>query len=62
VFENVKAAIAKETVLAYPDFLKPFEVYTAVDRLYSIQYKGIFGAPDKVRHYMCDEARPLSQV
>ncbi len=26
-FENVKAAIAKETVLAYLDFLKPFEVY-----------------------------------
>ena len=24
---NVKAAIAKETVLAYPDFLKPFEIY-----------------------------------
>ncbi len=27
-FDNVKAAIAKETVLAYPDFSKPFEVYT----------------------------------
>ncbi len=27
-FDNVKAAIAKETVLAYPDFLKPFEIYT----------------------------------
>ncbi len=26
-FENVKAAIAKETVLAYPDFSKPFEIY-----------------------------------
>jgi hypothetical protein len=26
VFDNVKAAIAKETVLAYPDFLKPFEI------------------------------------
>jgi hypothetical protein len=25
--DNVKAAIAKETVLAYPDYLKPFEVY-----------------------------------
>jgi hypothetical protein len=24
----VKAAIAKETVLAYLDFLKPFEIYT----------------------------------
>ncbi len=27
-FNNVKAAIAKETVLAYLDFLKPFEIYT----------------------------------
>jgi hypothetical protein len=25
-FDNVKAAIAKETVLAYPDFSKPFEI------------------------------------
>ncbi len=28
VFDNVKAAIAKEVVLAYPDFLKPFEICT----------------------------------
>ena len=27
-FDNIKAAIAKEIVLAYPDFLKPFEIYT----------------------------------
>ncbi len=27
-FDNIKAAIAKETVLAYPDFSKPFEIYT----------------------------------
>jgi hypothetical protein len=26
-FDNVKAAITKETVLAYLDFLKPFEIY-----------------------------------
>ncbi len=26
-FEDVKVAIAKETVLAYPDFSKPFEIY-----------------------------------
>ncbi len=26
-FDNVKAALAKETVLAYPDLLKPFEIY-----------------------------------
>jgi hypothetical protein len=27
-FDKVKAAIAKEKVLAYPNFLKPFEIYT----------------------------------
>jgi hypothetical protein len=30
--------------------------------LYSVQYKSIFGTPDKVRRNMCDKARPLSQV
>jgi hypothetical protein len=33
-----------------------------VGRLYSVQYKSIFGAPDKVRRDTCDKARPLSQV
>ncbi len=28
MFDNVKAIVAKETVLAYLDFLKPFEIYT----------------------------------
>jgi hypothetical protein len=27
-FDNVKTTIAKEVVLAYPDFLKPFDIYT----------------------------------
>ncbi len=27
-FDNVKAVVAKEVVLAYPAFLKPFEIYT----------------------------------
>jgi hypothetical protein len=27
-FDNVKAAITKEVVLVYPDFSKPFEIYT----------------------------------
>ncbi len=27
-FDYVKVAIAKETVLTYPDFSKPFEIYT----------------------------------
>ncbi len=26
-FDNVKATIAKEVVLAYPDYTKPFEIY-----------------------------------
>ncbi len=30
--------------------------------LYSVQYKSIFGAPDKVRRDTCDRARLLSQV
>ncbi len=29
-----------------------------VGRLYSIQYKSIFGAPDKVRRDMCEEVGP----
>ncbi len=27
-FDNVKATIAKEVVLAYPDLTRPFEIYT----------------------------------
>jgi hypothetical protein len=27
-FDNIKAAIAEKTVLSYPDFSKPFEIYT----------------------------------
>jgi hypothetical protein len=27
-FDNIKEAIAKEVVLAYPDFTKPFDIYT----------------------------------
>ena len=27
-FDNVEATIAKEVVLAYPDFTKPFEIYS----------------------------------
>ncbi len=32
-FDNVKAAITKETVLAYLDFLKPFEIYTDISSM-----------------------------
>jgi hypothetical protein len=35
---------------------------SVVGPLYSVQYKSIFGAPEKVRHDTCDKARPLSQV
>ena len=30
-FDNVKTTIAKEVVLAYPDFTKPFDIYTDTD-------------------------------
>jgi hypothetical protein len=33
-----------------------------IGRLYSVQYKSIVGAPDKVRCNACDKARPLSLV
>ena len=32
-FDNVKAAITKEIVMAYPDFSKPFEIYTDASTL-----------------------------
>jgi hypothetical protein len=35
---------------------------SVVGRLYSVQYKSIFGAPDKVRRNTSDQARQLSQV
>jgi hypothetical protein len=30
-----------------------------VGQLYPVQYKGIFGMPNKVRRNTCEEARPL---
>jgi hypothetical protein len=33
--DNIKAAIAKETVLAYPDFSNPFEIYTDASSMQS---------------------------
>ncbi len=47
-----------------------WRVYLAMDmwcavvvgQLYSVQYKSIFDAPDKVRCDTCDKARPFSQV
>jgi hypothetical protein len=33
VFDNVKATITKEVVLAYPYFTKPFEIYTAASTM-----------------------------
>jgi hypothetical protein len=32
-FDNVKSTITKEVVLAYPDFTKPFEIYTDASTL-----------------------------
>jgi hypothetical protein len=39
-FDNIKSAIAKGTVLAYPDFLKPFEIYTDASSTGSRDYSG----------------------
>ncbi len=33
VFDNVKATIAKEVVMVYPDFTKAFEIYTDVSTM-----------------------------
>jgi hypothetical protein len=43
-FDKVKAAIAKETVLAYPDFLKPFEIYTDAS---SMQWRAVITQDNK---------------
>ncbi len=32
-FDNVKATIPKETVLAYPNFSKPFKIYTGTSSM-----------------------------
>ncbi len=56
-FDNIKATIAKEVVLAYPDFTKPFEIYTDASTcrkppryvLYKctyVPYNDSFGASD----------------
>jgi hypothetical protein len=41
-FDNMKATIAKEVVLAYPDFTKPFEIYTDAStmKLWSVITQG----------------------
>ena len=33
MFDDVKAEIAKDVVLAYPDFTKPFEIYTDASKM-----------------------------
>jgi hypothetical protein len=37
-------------------------IFFVVGQLYSIQYKIIFGTPDKIRRDTGDQVRPLSQV
>jgi hypothetical protein len=32
-FDDVKATIAKDVVLAYPDFTRPFEIYTVASTM-----------------------------
>ncbi len=59
------AKYIKEAVSNCKKHLKPNydgRYVLIVGRFYSIQNKSIFGAPDKVRCDMGDQARPLSQV
>ncbi len=39
-FDNVKATIAKEVVLAHPDFTKPFEIYTDASTIWESDNSG----------------------
>ncbi len=43
-FDNVKSTIAKEVVLAYPDFSKPFDIY--VGPQIGMNPKPILGLPN----------------
>ena len=40
------------------NILLPNGCVVVIGQLYSIRYKGIFGMPNKVRRYTCEEARP----
>jgi hypothetical protein len=59
-----KFANLNKTVPTDPLMMNAFfeQCQAVIDRLYSVQYKSIFGAPDKVRCNTCDKARLLSQV
>ncbi len=46
-FDDVKAAIAKETVLAYPDFLKPFGIYSDAS---SMQLGAVITQDNRPKH------------
>ena len=53
----------KSCIEIHKDTIKNgIEFTIAVGCLYFIQYKSIFGVPDKVRCDTCDKARPLSQA
>jgi hypothetical protein len=56
VFDNVKAAIAKETFLAYLDFSKPFEIYTDAS---STQLGAVITQDNMPRAFFC---RKLSKI
>jgi hypothetical protein len=55
-FDNVKAAIAKETLLAYLDFLKPLEIYTDAS---STQLGAVITEDNKPRAFF---SRKLSET
>ncbi len=55
-FDNIKAAIAKEVVLAYPDFLKPFEIFTDAS---STQLGAVIAQDDRPKAFF---SRKLSKM
>ncbi len=58
----------REIIFSYKGFFPhwahdtSFVGASVVGRLYSVQYKSIFGVPDKVSCNTGDQARPLSQI
>ena len=56
-FDNVKKTIAKEVVLAYPDFTKPFDIY--VTPRISITTKLVWGATRFGIHPQTDMGIPI---
>jgi len=63
-FDNVKTTIAKEVVLAYPDFTKPFHIYTdastkQLESLINGSSEDRIQSQKSVPHYRSLKASPM---